>query len=275
MNWDPVDRTVLANEQVDEQGRSWRSGALVEKRKLLQWYFRITQYADQLLTGLDSLTLWPEQVPQALSPRWRAPPRLTLNVQVKRMQRSWIGRSSGNLVTFDLRHLPGSASPASPLPPLVVFTTRVETIFGAKTRDFSPSTVSQSSSYSNIFLLFLTIPSLFQRMLLRRASTGARHRAVHDAHAQPAAAHHRFDRHAASLPPCPTFLQHFSRPQPQALPSAPAPSSTSSYWSPASCVLCIIRAPLLNFLYHILVRSHMHSGPGGLWQRSSHGCTGA
>ena len=71
MNWDPVDRTVLANEQVDEQGRSWRSGALVEKRKLLQWYFRITQYAEQLLTGLDSLTLWPEQVPQALSPRWR------------------------------------------------------------------------------------------------------------------------------------------------------------------------------------------------------------
>ena len=71
MNWDPVDRTVLANEQVDEQGRSWRSGALVEKRKLLQWYFRITQYAEQLLTGLDSLTLWPEQVPQAFSPRWR------------------------------------------------------------------------------------------------------------------------------------------------------------------------------------------------------------
>ena len=62
MNWDPVDRTVLANEQVDEQGRSWRSGALVEKRQLLQWYFRITQYAEQLLHGLDSLPLWPEQV---------------------------------------------------------------------------------------------------------------------------------------------------------------------------------------------------------------------
>ena len=62
MNWDPVDRTVLANEQVDDQGRSWRSGALVEKRQLLQWYFRITQYAEQLLQGLDALPLWPEQV---------------------------------------------------------------------------------------------------------------------------------------------------------------------------------------------------------------------
>jgi len=105
VNWDPVDRTVLANEQVDDQGRSWRSGALVEKKQLDQWYLRITRYAEQLLAGLDSLPLWPEQV--------------------KRMQRAWIGRSTGTLVTFNI-----VSSAPSPPSPIVVFTTRVETIFG-------------------------------------------------------------------------------------------------------------------------------------------------
>ena len=83
VNWDPVDRTVLANEQVDDQGRSWRSGALVEKRQLLQWYFKITKYAEQLLLGLDSLPLWPEQVPRPplpLSPSITGT-RLTLSGQ--------------------------------------------------------------------------------------------------------------------------------------------------------------------------------------------------
>jgi leucyl-tRNA synthetase len=73
VNWDPVDRTVLANEQVDEQGRSWRSGALVEKRQLLQWYLRITLYAEQLLHGLDFLPLWPEQVAPRHQPANEAP----------------------------------------------------------------------------------------------------------------------------------------------------------------------------------------------------------
>lgn len=61
VNWDPVDQTVLANEQVDVNGRSWRSGALVEKRKLNQWFFKITEYAEELVKGLDGLN-WPLQV---------------------------------------------------------------------------------------------------------------------------------------------------------------------------------------------------------------------
>jgi leucyl-tRNA synthetase len=74
VNWDPVDQTVLANEQVIE-GRGWRSGALVERRKLSQWFFKITQFADELLAGLDTLERWPEKV--------------------RIMQRNWIGRSGG------------------------------------------------------------------------------------------------------------------------------------------------------------------------------------
>jgi len=62
VNWDPVDQTVLANEQVDSEGRSWRSGALVEKRQLRQWFLKITDYADQLLDDLDQLSGWPERV---------------------------------------------------------------------------------------------------------------------------------------------------------------------------------------------------------------------
>ena len=73
VNWDPVDQTVLANEQVID-GRGWRTGALVEKN-LSQWFFKITEYAEELLNDLDNLTLWPEKV--------------------KTMQRNWIGKSSG------------------------------------------------------------------------------------------------------------------------------------------------------------------------------------
>ena len=87
VNWDPVDKTVLANEQVIE-GRGWRSGALVEKKKIPQWYVKITKYADELLNNLDKLDDWPESV--------------------KTMQRNWIGRSEGvyqNLMSMNLKIL--------------------------------------------------------------------------------------------------------------------------------------------------------------------------
>ena len=82
VNWDPIDQTVLANEQVDAEGRSWRSGAKVEKRDLEQWFFKITAYAERLLNDLDKLTDWPENV--------------------RTMQRNWIGRSEGAEVTFGI-----------------------------------------------------------------------------------------------------------------------------------------------------------------------------
>ncbi len=82
VNWDPVDQTVLANEQVDAEGRSWRSGAKVEKRELEQWFFKITAYAERLLSDLDKLTDWPDRV--------------------KLMQRNWIGKSEGAEVEFSV-----------------------------------------------------------------------------------------------------------------------------------------------------------------------------
>ncbi|GAB4110958.1 MAG: leucine--tRNA ligase [Roseiflexaceae bacterium] len=100
VNWDPIDQTVLANEQVDAEGRSWRSGAKVEKRELEQWFFKITAYAERLLNDLDKLTDWPERV--------------------KVMQRNWIGKSEGAEVTF-----------SSDAGDLVVFTTRPDTLWGA------------------------------------------------------------------------------------------------------------------------------------------------
>ncbi len=113
VNWDPVDQTVLANEQVDAEGRSWRSGAKVEKRELEQWFFRITAYAERLLNDLDKLEDWPENV--------------------KTMQRNWIGKSEGAEVAF-LALPPGADLHAPPPPdadPLVVFTTRPDTLWGA------------------------------------------------------------------------------------------------------------------------------------------------
>jgi leucyl-tRNA synthetase len=100
VNWDPVDMTVLANEQVID-GRGWRSGALVEKRKLNQWFLKITAFADDLLTGLATLDKWPEKV--------------------RLMQENWIGKSQGLQFRFDLSD--GNA--------LEVYTTRPDTIFGA------------------------------------------------------------------------------------------------------------------------------------------------
>jgi leucyl-tRNA synthetase len=100
VNWDPVDMTVLANEQVID-GRGWRSGALVERRKLSQWFLKITDFADELLAGLDGLEHWPDKV--------------------KLMQENWIGKSQG--LTFRFSVSDGGD--------VTVFTTRPDTIFGA------------------------------------------------------------------------------------------------------------------------------------------------
>ncbi|MCX7562598.1 leucine--tRNA ligase [Xanthomonadaceae bacterium XH05] len=100
VNWDPVDQTVLANEQVID-GRGWRSGALVEKREIPQWFLKITDYAQELLDGLDALPGWPEAV--------------------KTMQRNWIGRSEGLEIAFKLED---SAEE------LRVYTTRPDTLMG-------------------------------------------------------------------------------------------------------------------------------------------------
>ncbi len=107
VNWDPVDHTVLANEQVID-GRGWRSGALVERRKLSQWFFRITDYSEDLLTALDTLERWPEKV--------------------RLMQKNWIGRSEGMRFAFELSN--GGA--------VEVFSTRPDTLFGASFVALSP-----------------------------------------------------------------------------------------------------------------------------------------
>ena len=105
MNWDPVDQTVLANEQVID-GRGWRSGAVIEKREIPMYYFKITAYADELLEGLDDMPGWPEQV--------------------KTMQRNWIGKSRGMEVQF-----PYDVDSIGEAGTLKVFTTRPDTLMGA------------------------------------------------------------------------------------------------------------------------------------------------
>lgn len=100
VNWDPVDQTVLANEQVID-GRGWRSNALVEQKEIAQWFFKITDYADELLKDLDKLENWPEQV--------------------RTMQRNWIGRSEGVEIIFSITNSSQKA---------VVFTTRPDTLMG-------------------------------------------------------------------------------------------------------------------------------------------------
>ncbi|QUD86638.1 leucine--tRNA ligase [Phenylobacterium montanum] len=106
VNWDPVDMTVLANEQVID-GRGWRSGAVVEKRKLNQWFLRITDYADDLLEGLKTLDRWPDKV--------------------RLMQENWIGKSSGLKMTWAF----SGAAPAGFEGGIEVYTTRPDTLFGA------------------------------------------------------------------------------------------------------------------------------------------------
>jgi leucyl-tRNA synthetase len=113
VNWDPVDQTVLANEQVID-GRGWRSGAVVEQRELTQWFFKITAYAQELLDALDTLGRWPEKV--------------------RLMQKNWIGRSEGLLARFALDR----ATTPNGESELEVFTTRPDTLFGAKFMALAP-----------------------------------------------------------------------------------------------------------------------------------------
>ncbi|NJK49523.1 leucine--tRNA ligase [Candidatus Gracilibacteria bacterium] len=101
VNWDPIDQTVLANEQVDSEGRSWRSGAIVERKVLRQWFLKITDYAEQLLNDLDKLTGWPERV--------------------KTMQANWIGKSVGAYLEFPIVGMDEKIG---------VFTTRPDTVYG-------------------------------------------------------------------------------------------------------------------------------------------------
>lgn len=106
VNWDPIDNTVLANEQVID-GRGWRSGALVERRKLSQWFFKITDFAEELLAGLDGLDRWPDKV--------------------RLMQRNWIGRSEGLMVRFGLDPISAPTGETE----IEVYTTRPDTLYGA------------------------------------------------------------------------------------------------------------------------------------------------
>jgi leucyl-tRNA synthetase len=101
VNWCPVDQTVLANEQV-ENGRCWRCGAAVERRNLAQWFFKITDYVERLLAGLERLDGWPERI--------------------RTMQRNWIGKSEGVTFSFDVENVEGAQ--------IDVFTTRIDTVFG-------------------------------------------------------------------------------------------------------------------------------------------------
>jgi leucyl-tRNA synthetase len=118
VNWDPVDHTVLANEQVID-GRGWRSGAVVEQRELTQWFLKITDFSDDLLASLDRLDRWPEKV--------------------RLMQRNWIGRSEGLMIRFlvdpaTLGRLEGEPGVYE----LEIYTTRPDTLFGAKFMAIAP-----------------------------------------------------------------------------------------------------------------------------------------
>jgi leucyl-tRNA synthetase len=113
VNWDPVDNTVLANEQVID-GRGWRSGALVEQRELTQWFFKITHYAEDLLEEVQKLERWPEKV--------------------RTMQANWIGRSEGLQMRFEW----AGDAPANFDDGIEIFTTRPDTLFGASFIALSP-----------------------------------------------------------------------------------------------------------------------------------------
>jgi len=121
VNWDPVDQTVLANEQVI-QGRGWRSNAIIERREIPQWFLKITQYADELLEGLETLSGWPEQVCS--------------------MQRNWIGRTEGVRVRFPMTDQPSTQ--------IEVFTTRIDTLMGVTYLAIAPDhPLAISTAHSN------------------------------------------------------------------------------------------------------------------------------
>ena len=128
VNWDPIDQTVLANEQVID-GRGWRSGALVERKEIPQWFIKITDYAEELLNDLDKLPHWPEQV--------------------KTMQRNWIGKSRGLEMHFDL------AAPVGEFTGFDIYTTRPDTIMGV-------TYVSLAAEHPIAKLLSESNPSLAQ-----------------------------------------------------------------------------------------------------------------
>ena len=113
VNWDPVDNTVLANEQVID-GKGWRSGAIVEQRDMDQWFFKITHYAEELLDGIKSLDRWPEKV--------------------RTMQANWIGKSKGLQMKFKLE----DQTKLNNISSIEVFTTRPDTLFGASFIALSP-----------------------------------------------------------------------------------------------------------------------------------------
>lgn len=115
VNWDPVDQTVLANEQVID-GKGWRSGAPIEKKQLFQWFLKITDFAQPLLDGLKTLENWPDRV--------------------KTMQERWLGRSEGAKVKFDIQNAPADFE--KNLQTLEVFTTRPDTLFGMAFVAISP-----------------------------------------------------------------------------------------------------------------------------------------
>ena len=118
VNWDPVDHTVLANEQVID-GRGWRSGAVVEQRELTQWFLKITDFSEDLLSSLDRLDRWPEKV--------------------RLMQRNWIGRSEGLMVRFVIDQATVGALEGEPeATELEIYTTRPDTLFGAKFMAIAP-----------------------------------------------------------------------------------------------------------------------------------------
>jgi leucyl-tRNA synthetase len=168
VNWDPVDQTVLANEQVDAEGRSWRSGAQVEKRELEQWFFKITAYAERLLTDLDKLTDWPERV--------------------KIMQRNWIGKSEGAEVDFpvagvgswELGDSDDSQPPTPNSQPLIkVFTTRPDTLWGATFMVLAPEhplvaklTVPERRAEVEAYVAKSKLESEIERTSTTKAKTG-------------------------------------------------------------------------------------------------------